>query len=388
MRSRGRRFFLLIIIALAFSFVVAPIAQAATLSELLRQQSELRKQAEASKQKVEQKKRESTDLQNTIADIEDDTAATSKRISSAEQRINLTNTIIQGLESEIGENQRSLDDKTAKLKNAYVALYELSQTSTLERLAGSGSLADIISQQQYIQAIQDGLISDIEQTNRIKGELEGKKAENEKQKSYLVELNQDLTDSKQRLDSQRYEKTTLLARTQGEQARYQELLKKLAADQEKLDKQIYEARRKQSGNNKEQITTGGGNYPWAGESNPSAVDPWSFYKRQCVSYTAWRFYATYGKEFNNTRPGQGSAWNWPNLARDQGYQTSSTPLVGDVVSWPIGQNRPYGHTAWVIGVNGDGTINVAEYNWVVERGYSERRNVDPYRYGNPTYIRP
>ncbi len=376
-----------IIITLTLTFIVAPVAQAASLTELLRQQTELRKQTEANKQKVEQKKRESANLQNTIADIEDDATTTAKRISSTEQQISLTNSIINNLQAEIGTNQKSYEDKMSKLKNAYVTLYELSQTSTVQQLINAESLGDIISQQQYIQSIQTSLMADIEQTNRIKSELESKKSENEKQKTYLSELSEDLTDSKRQLDSQRYEKTALLNKTQGEQIKYQELLKKLSADQEKIDKQIYEARRKQAGS-QEQIKTGGGNYPWAGESNPSAIDPWSFYKRQCVSYTAWRFYATYGKDFNNTRPGQGSAWNWPNLARDQGYTTSSAPQVGDIVSWPIGQNRPYGHTAWVTGVNGNGTINVAEYNWVVERGYSERSNVEPYRYGTPTYIRP
>lgn len=49
---------------------------------------------------------------------------------------------------------------------------------------------------------------------------------------------------------------------------------------------------------------------------------------------------------------------------------------------------PYGHAAWVIAVNGNGTIDVEEYNWTTERGYSKRTNVNPSYYGSARYIYP
>ena len=326
-------------------------------------------------------------MQNVIGNLDDDITYTANRISNAQNRINLTEKIIADLNGEIGQTEQELTALNGQLRTAYITLYELSQVSTIQTLASGDSLSDILSRAQYLEAIQSSLIEKVDQANRIKSGLEGKKKDSEAQKASLQELSDELENSKSALAGQRAEKDSLLKETKGQQVKYEELLKKLSADQERIDKQIYELRRKSAGKG-EQIFYGGSNYPWASEPNPAAVDPWFFYKRQCVSYTAWKFQATYSKTFINTRPGQGSAWNWPNLARDQGYTTSSTPRVGAVVSWPIGQNRPYGHTAWVEAVNADGTINVSEFNWVVERGYSERRNVDPYRYGTPTYITP
>lgn len=363
------------------------VANAATLNQLLRQKTDLQKQAEANRQKLDQKKREGANLQNVIEDLDGDIAYTINRIKNTQSQIDVTENIISGLNADIEENEQTLAGLDGQLRTAYVTIYELAQTSTVEIFTSGQSLSDIISRTQYIEAIQSSLMEKINIAKQLKDSLESKKRDSESQKASLQNLNKVLADSKANLAGQRAGKDSLLRETQGEQAKYEALLRKLSTDQEKIDKQIYEARRRSAGQG-EQIFYGGSNYPWASEPNPAAIDPWFFYKRQCVSYTAWKIQATYGKVFTNTRPGQGNAWNWPALARDQGYQTSSTPTAGAVVSWPIGQNRPYGHTAWVESVNADGTINVSEYNWVVERGYSERRNVNPLQYGTPTYITP
>ncbi len=377
----------LVIFSTLVLVIIPQVANAATLNELLRQKADLQKQSEENRKKAEAKKRESASLQNLIGDLDGDISYTSNRISNTQNRINLTEKIITDLNGKIGQTEAELTKFNDQLRIAYITLYELAQTSTAEMLLQEDSLSDMVSRAQYLEAIQTSLIDKVKQATAIKDDLSEQKKNNETQQADLQGLRKELESSKAQLAGQRAEKDSLLHETKGEQVKYEELLKKLAADQEKIDRQIYEARRKSAGKG-EQIIYGGSSYPWGNESNPAAVDPWFFYKRQCVSYTAWKFQSTYGKTFTNTRPGQGSAWNWPNLARDQGYTVSSTPRVGAVVSWPIGQNRPYGHTAWVEAVNPDGTINVSEYNWVVERGYSERRNVNPYQYGTPSYITP
>ncbi|MEK7535082.1 MAG: CHAP domain-containing protein [Patescibacteria group bacterium] len=365
-----------------------PVANASTLSQLLQRQAELRRQAAESKKKIEQKKSEINDLTGIIGGLDQDITETQDNITNTEAQITVTEDVISELEVDINQTQTELDSLQLKLRNAYISLYELSQASPFDTLLASSSLTEIVSQSQYIQSLQTELQGNIEKTNAAKAELESKKQESLEQKAGLVSLKQSLTKSKNSLNSRRGQKTYLLAQTQGEQAQYEALLKKLDAEHVTLTKEIYAERRRLGQG--EIITGGTGGYPWANEPNFYAADPWLFYKRQCVSYTAWKFLDVYGQVFYNTRPGQGSAWNWPALARDQGYQTSSTPRAVSVVSWPANNalRMPVGHTAWVESVNPNGTINISEYNWVTERGYSERQNVDPLRYGNPTYIFP
>lgn len=117
-------------------------------------------------------------------------------------------------------------------------------------------------------------------------------------------------------------------------------------------------------------------YPFA-NADTNTVDPWGFYVRQCTSYCAWYFNAVEGASWYNTRPGQGSAWNWPALAADQGYIVGSVPRVGAIASWNAGGLMGgYGHVAIVESVNANGTIHVSEYNWI-PYSYSERDNVSP-----------
>ncbi|MEK7202214.1 MAG: CHAP domain-containing protein [Patescibacteria group bacterium] len=365
-----------------------PQANAESLSQLLQRQAELRRQAEESKKKLAQTKVIVNDLTGVIGGLDSDIAETEGNISNTEAQIAVSEEVINELAVDIDQTQTELDGLQLKLRYAYISLYELSQASPLDTLLASESLTEIISQSQYIQSLQTELQGNIDKTNTAKTELEGKKSENEAQKANLVGLKQGLTKSKNFLNSRRGQKTTLLAQTQGQQIQYEALLKKLDAEHATLSQEIYNERRRLGQG--ETVTGGTGGYPWAGEGNFYAADPWLFYKRQCVSYTAWKFLNVYGQVFYNTRPGQGSAWNWPALARDQGYQTSSTPRAVSVVSWPANNalRMPVGHTAWVESVNPNGTINISEYNWVTERGYSERQNVDPFRYGNPTYIFP
>ena len=363
-----------------------PEASAASLRELLDKQSELRRQAEDSRKQVEQKKREAANLQQAIGELNEDINDTQNQLFNTEEQISVTNNLLNELSSQIAGQQLKLDEYNQRLRTAYITLYELSRTSPLEVLIASRSLSEVVSYGQYVQAIGSQLQSQITDLNSLLDDLNAKKTESEKQKAGLAELNQQLEDTKAALGSRRAQKDYLLGATQGEQAKYESLLGQLQAEQETLGQEIYEARKLLSFG--EQILIGGSNYPWDGEPNPSAVDPWLFYKRQCTSYAAWKFQAHFGRVFYNTRPGQGSAWNWPALAADQGYRTSSEPRANAVVSWPIGPSRPYGHVAWVTSVNDDQTINITEYNWVLRRGYSERRGVDPFRYGTPTYMYP
>lgn len=375
-----------IAIVMSVSAVAPAPAEASTLSELLRRQAELKRQEEQNRRALEQTRREASNLREVISDLDGDISYTNSRISNTEEQIAATNQVLAILGQDIDKKQQELNELNEKLRGAYVNLYQLSQTSTMELLLQSPNLEEALSQAEYIQAIQTDLQKSIRTADQIKKDLEAKKADNESQRASLEELKQDLNRSRGTLTSQKNQKNYLLSQTQGEQAKYEELLKKLSAQQERLGAEIYEARRRAASG--EQIIGGNGGYPWSSEGNAYAIDPWLFYKRQCTSYAAWKFQAVYGQVFYNTRPGSGSAWNWPALAADQGYRVSGSPRVNSIISWPKGQNMPYGHVAWVVAVNGNGTIDVEEYNWTIERGYSKRLNVDPYRYGTPRYIYP
>ena len=92
----------------------------------------------------------------------------------------------------------------------------------------------------------------------------------------------------------------------------------------------------------------GDNYPWQNAAIPYVeVDPWGLYKREYVSFVAYRLSTVNGF----TIP---YAYGDPNLwgyrAQNEGYRVDMNPSAGSV-AWFTG-NKGF-HDGWVVGVNGE-----------------------------------
>jgi surface antigen len=90
------------------------------------------------------------------------------------------------------------------------------------------------------------------------------------------------------------------------------------------------------------------------------------YNRECVSYTAWKVYETYG--YMPYWGGVGNANQWPGDARAAGIPTGSTPRANSVAIWNVGA---FGHAMWVEAVAADGSLWVSQYNYDYTGHYSE-----------------
>lgn len=116
-------------------------------------------------------------------------------------------------------------------------------------------------------------------------------------------------------------------------------------------------------------TIGSNDYPYAG-STPDTVDAWNFYTRECTSFVAWRINNDLGIGFTNqygNPPGNwGNAEHWDDAAVSVGIGVDGNPTANSVAVWNPGVQGvgSAGHVAYVMSVNGDGSINVEEYNWV------------------------
>lgn len=339
----------LVLCAVVFSGIISikPLARADTLSDLEKQKKDLQNSINSNSQQIKS-------LQDMINSLDSQTAATQKEIS-------LTGQIIDQKNQQIAATQAQITQKTAELKTEKVNLYETLTTfyennnnnqSILMTLLGSDSLSSAIDKSKYLEAISGQLTDEINKINQIMADLQSQNQALENQKSDLISQKTDLENQQRNLNIQAQQKNRLLSQANSKQSQLQ-------GDLDNVSAAIYAERRQRGG-----YTSGGtGGYPWAG-ADPDGIDPWGFYYRQCTSFAAWYWNAVEGKSWYNTRPGSGSAYNWPALAGDQGYGVYSSPQVGDIVSWPAGGIfGAYGHAAIVVSVHGDGTFRVAQYNW-------------------------
>jgi peptidoglycan DL-endopeptidase CwlO len=100
----------------------------------------------------------------------------------------------------------------------------------------------------------------------------------------------------------------------------------------------------------------------------TSADPWGMYKRQCVSYTAWKVWKS--GRYLPFWGGYGNANQWDDNARQAGIPVDGNPRVGDVA---VSNSGYYGHVMYVEAVYGDGTIYVSQYNANWGGTYSEAR---------------
>lgn len=290
--------------------------------------------------------------------------------NSIQAQINLSQTKYDKLSAEIKDTEQQIQDNRDALGDTLADLYVDGDITPLEMIASSDNIGDFLDKQEYRSSIRDTLVSTIDEIKTLKAELEQKKEE-------VAQVLADQKAQRDQLAAKESEQAQLVAQTRGQQAAFEELSSAALADKKEKEAQQQQIIRDRL------LAQGGtgaiiagdpnqGGYPYGGANYWAYVpDPWGMYMKQCVSYTAWKVYQKNG--YMPYWGGVGNANQWPGNADRAGIARGSTPRVGSVGVIMAGA---VGHVAWVEGVNGDGTVNVSQYNYDFGSGpgmYSEMR---------------
>ncbi len=265
---------------------------------------------------------------------------------------------------EIEKVQQRIDDNSETIGYIIAQYYYNDSVSTIERIASSESFSSFVDEEVRLGSISDTLSEIIEENKNLKEELTVKK----KNAELII---QDLSAQKAQLAANELEQAQLLAETRNSEAEYNKLKASANSEKSALEAQqsaILADLARQYGVSG--ITAGDpnkGGYPYSSvcpKQKDAYSDRWGMYICECVSYTAWKVYQTYG--YMPYWGGRGNANQWLRNARAAGYTVTNVPKPGAV---GISLNGPYGHAVWVEYVSGD-QVHVSQYNWT--RGeYSE-----------------
>lgn len=264
------------------------------------------------------------------------------------------------LQQQIIADQQEIDRNRAMLADDVKAMYVDGTPTTLEMLATSKSLSDFVDKQEYRTAVQNKLQDTMQKIADLQKQLQLQKNE----------VDQLLTSQKQQqaqLATAQAEQSNLLAYNQGQQAAYNQQIQSNQQQIASLRAQQLAANRALGGS----VVAGDpghGGYPGRWDSpvpQDSLVDSWGMYNRECVSYTAWKVYQTYG--YMPYWGGVGNANQWPGDAQAAGIPTGRTPRIHSVA---ISMGGAYGHAMWVEAVSGN-MIYVSQYNYDLQGHYSE-----------------
>lgn len=350
--------------------VFTPSAQAASIDDQINQLKQNSAQAAQNKQQLGA---EANNLAGTIAALQAEIAVLDKQVAGTEQKIASLKNDIAAAEAELA-HQRSLLGINMKV------MYTGQDISTLEMLASSKNLSHFMDREEYHADVQAKIDSATKRIEKLSAQLNAEKQSVENMLSDQKAMQSNLA-------ARRAENSRLLSLNQEQQQAFQNSLNASSA-------QIAELQKQQAAENKKGLVSPpstknvssvvskpaqnqaaapkapvGTAYPWANVPFPNSMpDPWGMYKRQCVSYTAWKV-ANSGRHMPYWG-GRGNAKLWDDNARRAGIPVDNNPRVGDVA---VSNAGTYGHVMYVEAVHGDGTITVSQYNADWKGNYSEAR---------------
>lgn len=325
--------------------------------------------ADSFQDQISQLQQENANTQSTVnglqaeaASYQDAIARLQAQISGLQASINDNLAQQVSLQQQIVAAQAEIDHERAVLASDVKAMYVDGTPTTLEVLATSKNLSEFVDKQEYRTTVQNKLQDTLKKIAELQKQLQTQKAK-------IDQLLKEQQAQQAQLDSDRATQTGLLNYNEGQQAAYNSQIQANNSKVSQLRAAQAAANRQLGGG----VTAGDpnhGGYPsvYANAAQDSLVDSWGLYNRECVSYTAWKVYQTYGH-----MPywgGVGNANQWPGDARAAGIPTSTTPKVNSVAIWNVGY---YGHAMWVEAVNGDGSLWVSQYNFDYNGHYSEMR---------------
>lgn len=271
------------------------------------------------------------------------------------------------LQNQITADQQKIDQNKGFLGEDIKTMYVDGQLTTIEELATSKSLSDYVDKEEYRTSVQNKIDDLIKQIGALQAQLQ-------QQKSQLDVLVKSEQQQNSELAKAQSDQQNLLNLNEGQQAAFNSQISANSG-------RIAELRRQQIAANARFIGGGGGvtsggsscggGYPsrWCNAPQDSIIDSWGMYNRECVSYTAFRVAAS--GRYMPYWGGSGNANQWPGDARAAGipmdYGGGAQP--GDVA---ISTAGAFGHAMYVESVNGNGTVNVSQYNAALNGLYSTR----------------
>jgi len=309
---------------------------------------------------------QASELANQAASLKQALDGLTAQKNTIQAQVDLSQAQYDKLVAEIAANEKKLAEQQGVLTSIVSLMVSEEQVTPIEILASSSSVGDYVARQDQLTATSGQLQSSIETVNKVKAELA-------RQKTDVEKVLADQTAQRNALAAKEQEQANLLAATQNQESAYQSLISQSNA-------QIAEQRANQAAANSRanfnNLVSGGsscGGYPavWCNAGLDSLVDNWGMYNRECVSYTAWKVAAT--GRYMPYWGGHGNANQWPASARADGIPTGYTPQAGAVAILMSGY---YGHAMYVERVNGNGTVHVSQFNWLVNGQWGRYSEMD------------
>ena len=323
------------------------------------------KKAQAAEKEAREKAEASATAANTL---EGEVERLSNEIAIIESRIATNQATADDLSKSIKLNEQKLAAEQDALAEMLVDIYFDGEPDALTLLASSSSISEYAAKQAQMDTIKTQINLSAEAVKLLKEELEEQKMEVER-----IIADQEV--QRTAVAAKRNEQAMLVAKYRDNAAAYaadaEEAKKIKEAEMEEQRRIILASIAGSAG-----YDDGNDSYPYSGwckEGNNGWLAYYYAYtgfyavKCQCTDYAAWMASTYWGLSYAALPTGNAKAWG--TSAKGKGYRVDTNPEPYTVA---VSTSGYWGHVMWVHSVNGNGTINISEYNGSYEFNYATR----------------
>ncbi len=178
---------------------------------------------------VEMKSKQGNTLQKLMTLIDTEQARTQSELISTKSQAEELAAKISDLERDISYKEDLISYQRLMLIGMMQSYYEYYQQGVLDLVLINRDFSAILNQADYLQQTSTKVNEILDDIQKAKAELESEQNDLEQKKQESEKLKQELEDKNLNLQYTENQKQSLLTQTQGEEAKYQQLLARVEA---------------------------------------------------------------------------------------------------------------------------------------------------------------
>lgn len=234
---------LILLIAGEFSFVSAQNKVEDLRAQITNHSAQIQKlEAEIREQeaKLLEVGAEKETLQKTINELNLTRKKLQTDINLTEAKIARAQNEISRLETNINEHERSLEGSMQALSKSIRIMQRQEDVSLIEKFLSHNTVSGFVEEIDQLKQFNRGITQFADDIRLIKSQLALAINVHEESKDELLDYKGELSGQQSAVLTTKKEKDQLLARTKGEEAEYQRILKEKQAQKEAFEKELFE----------------------------------------------------------------------------------------------------------------------------------------------------
>lgn len=230
----NKKIILLLSILMLSVFISFRYIKADTASDNAKKIKELEEKSKIYQQIIELKQKQENTLDNQVAILEAETNKLESEAEAKKDEIEELNKKITDLEDQIDDTEVSIRLQRKILAELIQAYYENKDQDIVVALLIDKTLASFMAREDRFIQIEDKTNEILKNIKSLKDGLENEKKTVEAEKKKVTDLFYELQEKSSDLQDKKEQKQVLIAQTQGEQSKYEKLLKKIEEQKQEL----------------------------------------------------------------------------------------------------------------------------------------------------------